>query len=78
MREFSGMTLGRILEELRSEGVTQMSRSSFYRREKDLELPQPERVEHIINGKRRKGWRYYTKEQVAIIKKRIKQYYGIA
>lgn len=69
MRVFSYITVGRILEELREEGLD-LKRVTFVRLEQRLNLPKARRT----SGKLQ--WRVYSREQADLIKDKIKQEYN--
>lgn len=86
MRKFGYITVGRVLEELNEEikemflkedpnsvgeDVPKISRETFYRLEKRLNLPK---------GRRTSGsqqWRVYTIKQKNLIKQKIKREYNL-
>lgn len=68
MREFPYLMVGKILEELASEGIN-LTRVTFYRLEKRMKFP----TVHRTVG----GWRTYTRKEADQIKKMIKQNYNI-
>jgi hypothetical protein len=65
MRQFPYITVGKILDELAQDGL-KLSRVTFLRLEKRLNLPQAKRT----SGKLQ--WRVYTREQAETIKDRIR------
>lgn len=67
MRRFSYITVGRLLSELREEGLP-ITRVTFYRLEKRLGLPSP----HKTKG----GWRVYTPSEMETVKQKIKEEYN--
>lgn len=70
MREFSYITVGKILQELKQEGLP-LTRVTFYRLEQRLDLPK---------GKKTSGklqWRVYTRYEAQEVKDRIKSEYNI-
>lgn len=87
MRKFSYITVGKVLEELNEEiretflkdepniaekDIPKISRETFYRLEKRLNLP---------TGKRTTGdqkWRVYSIKQKKAIKEKIKKEYNLA
>lgn len=69
MREFSYITVGRILQELREEGLP-LTRVTFVRLEDRLELPKARRT----SGKLQ--WRVYSREEADQVKNRIKTEYN--
>lgn len=71
MRYFPYITVGRILVELKDEGLP-LTRVTFYRKEKILGLPKPQKT----SGKLR--WRVYTREQADEVKKRLKKEYNFS
>ncbi len=70
MRVFPFITVGKILEALREMGVP-ITRATFYRLEKRLNLPEARKT----SGQLR--WRVYTQEQMDDVVDRIKQEYNI-
>lgn len=69
MRLFPYITVGRILQELESEGLP-LSRLTFIRLEERLNLPKARRTSGKLN------WRVYSREQADEVKERIKQEYN--
>lgn len=69
MRVFPYITVGKILEEIRTEGFPKFTRVTFYRLEKRLKFPEG----HRTSGERR--WRIYSREEADLIKERIKKEY---
>jgi DNA-binding transcriptional MerR regulator len=67
IRAFPYITVGKILEQLRKEGVN-ISRSTFYILEK---------AGLFASERTIKKWRRYTKSDAEIIKRLIKENYGI-
>lgn len=68
MRKFTYITVGKILTELKKEGVS-LSRVTFYRLEKKLTFPSKEKSEG--------SWRVYTSEEATQIKNIIKKNYKL-
>lgn len=67
MRSFSYITVGQIIRELKQEGVS-ISRATFYNLER----------EGLFESGRTVGrWRRYTEDEARIIKKLIKENYGL-
>lgn len=69
MRLFSYITVGKILQELKEEGLP-LTRVTFVRLEDRLDLPKARRT----SGKLQ--WRVYSREQADHIKERIKKEYN--
>ena len=69
VREYSYITVGRIINELIDDGVPISCRSAFYRMEKKLGFPAAKR----IGGAQK--WRRYSREDADKIKKLIKAVY---
>lgn len=68
MREFTYITVGKILLELKKENIL-VSRATFYRLEKKLGFP---------TGEKSSGsWRVYTQNEVLQIKNSIKKNYKL-
>lgn len=67
MRFFPYITVGKILKELKSEGIS-LGRVTFYRLEKKYNFP---------SGKSEGSWRIYTSKEVNHIKSLIKKNYRI-
>jgi hypothetical protein len=67
-RTFRYVTVGKLVEELRNEGVP-ITRVSFYRLEKRLPFP--------TTKKSSGGWRRYNRRTADIIKNLIKEDYGV-
>ena len=70
MREFSYITVGKILQELREEGLP-LTRVTFVRLEERLNLPKARRT----SGKLQ--WRVYSREQADFVKDAIKKEYNL-
>lgn len=70
MRSFSYITVGKILEELREEGVP-LTRVTFYRLEKRLKLPTGKKTSAKLQ------WRVYSRQEADEIKEQIKAEYNI-
>lgn len=71
MRVFSYITVGKILQELREEGVP-LTRVTFYRLEKRLNLP----VGRKTTGKL--PWRVYSRAEADEVKQKVKEEYNMA
>lgn len=65
MRQFPYITVGKILNELAEDGL-KLSRVTFLRLEKRLNLPQAKRTSGQLQ------WRVYTREQAETIKTKIR------
>jgi len=70
VRTFSYITVGKILEELRDEGVS-LTRVTFYRLEKRLKFPKNKSTTGILK------WRVYTRKQADAVKNKIKEEYAL-
>jgi len=70
MRLFPYITVGRILQELKQEGLP-LSRLTFIRLEDRLNLPKARRT----NGELK--WRVYSRPEAEEVKQRIKQEYNV-
>jgi len=86
MRKFNYITVGQILEELNNEiretflkanteageeNIPRLSRETFYRLEKRLNLPTGRRTSST------QAWRVYDLKEKELIKKRIKEEYRL-
>jgi len=69
-RKFSYKTLADVLERLEEEGVG-ISRPTYYRKEKELELPS-NRIESKVHK-----WRVYNESQIEEIVDKFKKHYNI-
>lgn len=69
MRVFPYNTVGKILIQLKTEGVP-VTRATFYRLEERLKLPVGTRTSGKIQ------WRVYSNREVGMIKNRIKKEYN--
>jgi predicted DNA-binding transcriptional regulator AlpA len=69
MRRFPYITLGLILQELDQEGLY-ISRPTFYRLEKRLELPVAKKTTGQLK------WRVYSRSEAEAVKNRIKEEYN--
>ena len=67
MRQFPYITAGRILSDLRKDGLT-TTRVTFYKLEKEG---------LFASRKTAGGWRIYKTEEAELIKKLIRENYGI-
>lgn len=68
-RSFPYNTVGKLLDELRSEGLN-ITRATFYRLEKRLGLPKGQKTSGQIK------WRVYTAAEMTLIKELIKKEYN--
>ena len=69
MRRYFFITIGLVLDELMEESSTKkkLSRGTYHRLEKELNLP--------LGRKNSSGWQIFTEKQKDLIKKKIKKYY---
>lgn len=65
--QYSYLTIKTIIEELKAEGLS-ISRNTFYRLESDG---------LFVSQKTSRGWRRYTRDEVDLIKRLIKENYAI-
>lgn len=69
MRLFDYITVGKVLDELKSEGLPTLQRVTFYRLEKKYKLPRWDKTPG--------EWRSYSRSEADYIKQKIKEIYKI-
>ena len=69
MRQFDYITVGKILDELKEEGLPKLQRVTFYRLEKRHKFPQWDKEPN--------EWRRYTRSEADEIKQQIKEKYKV-
>ena len=81
MRAFSKITVGKIIEELHSEGLDKFSRSSFYRIQRKIYKSGPRAGQLMYpdfpSPKTASGWRVYTREEADRVKAIIRRDQGL-